>query len=91
MRIWLDPDKLRARSLSTVDVANALREQNVQVAAGVIAQPPVPPGTGFQYTVTTLGRLQTPEEFESIIVRADGNSINPSQGCRPCRAGRSRL
>ncbi len=75
MRIWLDPDKLRARALSTVDVLNALREQNVQVAAGVIGQPPVPAGQGYQYTVTTLGRLQSPEQFESIIVRADGNRI----------------
>src|SRR6266404_4466967 len=55
MRIWLDPDKLRARGLTTVDVGNALREQNVQVAAGVIGQPPTPSEQGFQYTVTTLG------------------------------------
>src|SRR5262249_53983396 len=61
MRVGLAPDKLRARSLTTVDVLNARREQNVQVAAGVIGQPPVPSGQGFQYTVTTLGRLQTPE------------------------------
>ncbi len=75
MRIWLDPDKLRARGLTTVDVNNALREQNVQVAAGVIGQPPAPAGQGFQYTVTTLGRLQTPEQFGKIIVKADGNRI----------------
>src|SRR5579862_9264434 len=75
MRIWLDPDKLRARSLSTVDVNNALREQNVQVAAGNIGQPPVPASDGFQYTITTLGRLQTPEEFQNIIIKADGNRI----------------
>src|SRR6266850_1683662 len=75
MRVWLDPDKMRARQLSTVDVLNALREQNVQVAAGVIGQPPAPAGQGFQYSVTTLGRLETPEQFENIIVRADGNRI----------------
>jgi HAE1 family hydrophobic/amphiphilic exporter-1 len=75
MRIWLDPDKLRARSLTTVDVLSALREQNVQVAAGIIGQPPVPESQGFQYTITTLGRLLTPEQFENIIVRADGNRI----------------
>ncbi len=47
MRIWLDPDKLTARSLTTVDVANALREQNVQVAAGVIGPAPLrPPARG---------------------------------------------
>jgi HAE1 family hydrophobic/amphiphilic exporter-1 len=75
MRVWIDPDKLRARNLTTVDVTNALREQNVQVAAGVIGQPPAPAGQGFQYSVTTLGRLQTPDQFEGIIVRADGNRI----------------
>jgi HAE1 family hydrophobic/amphiphilic exporter-1 len=58
-----------------VDVNNALREQNVQVAAGVIGQPPAPPGQGFQYSITTLGRLENPEQFENIIVRADGNRI----------------
>jgi HAE1 family hydrophobic/amphiphilic exporter-1 len=75
MRIWLDPDKLKARSLTTVDVNNALAEQNVQVAAGNIGQPPVPASDGFQYTVTTLGRLQTPEEFQNVIIKADGNRI----------------
>src|SRR5262249_40794269 len=75
MRVWLDPDKLRARGLTTVDVNNALREQNVQVAAGNIGQPPAPSGQSFQYSVTTLGRLETPEQFENVIVRADGNRI----------------
>jgi HAE1 family hydrophobic/amphiphilic exporter-1 len=75
MRIWLDPDKLRVRGLTTVDVSNALREQNVQVAAGVIGQPPAPENQGFQYTVSTLGRLQTPEQFREIIVRAEGNRL----------------
>lgn len=75
MRIWLDPDKLRARQLTTVDVNNALREQNVQVAAGVIGQPPTSSDQGFQYTVTTLGRLETPESFENIIIKADGNRV----------------
>jgi HAE1 family hydrophobic/amphiphilic exporter-1 len=75
MRIWLDPDKLKARNLSTVDVNNALREQNVQVAAGVIGQPPVPGGEGFQYTLTTQGRLQAPEDFANIIIKADGNRV----------------
>src|SRR4030095_1688067 len=75
MRIWLDHEKRKARSLTTVDVVNALREQNVQVAAGVIGQPPVPAGQGFQYTITTLGRLDSPEQFENIIVKAEGNRI----------------
>jgi HAE1 family hydrophobic/amphiphilic exporter-1 len=72
MRIWIDPDKLVVRNLTTVDVLNAIREQNVQVAAGVIGQPPSSSSTPFQYSVTTKGQLQTPEEFEQIIVRSEG-------------------
>jgi len=75
MRIWLDPDKLKVRSLSTADVLAALREQNVQVAAGVIGQPPVAEDQGYQYSVTTLGRLDDPSQFESIVVRTDGNRV----------------
>src|SRR4051794_17505057 len=69
MRMWLDPDKLASRSLTATDVINALREQNVQVAAGQIGQPPVPKGIDFQYTMSTLGRLTKPEQFESIILK----------------------
>ena len=74
MRIWLDPEKLAARSLTTTDVISAVKEQNVQVAAGQIGQPPVPAGQDFQYTVSTLGRLSDPEQFADIIVKtgADG-------------------
>ncbi len=73
MRIWLDPHLLRARNLTTSDVASALREQNVQVAAGQIGAPPAPSGQAFQYTINTHGRLSDPEEFGNIIVkRADG-------------------
>lgn len=76
MRIWLDPDLLRARDLTTSDVENALREQNVQVAAGQIGAPPVPSGQAFQYTISTLGRLSSPEEFGDIIVKqASGGKI----------------
>ena len=71
MRLWLNPDKLKARNLTTQDVVNAVQEQNVQVAAGQIGQPPVPPERAFQFTVTTLGRLTTPAQFADIIVRAD--------------------
>src|SRR5258706_738445 len=74
MRIWLDPDKLASRSMSASDVVKVLQEQNVQVAAGQIGRPPVPPGQEFQYTVSTLGRLVEPEQFASIILKtgADG-------------------
>ncbi len=69
MRIWLDPEKLSARGLAAEDVVNAIREQNVQVAAGTIGAPPIPQGTAFQYTVNTQGRLSSPEEFDQIVVK----------------------
>ena len=69
MRVWIDPDKMAARDLSASDVVNALREQNVQVAAGALGRPPVPGGQAFQYTLSTLGRLTGTEEFGSIIVK----------------------
>jgi HAE1 family hydrophobic/amphiphilic exporter-1 len=69
MRIWLDPEKLKARNLSTQDVTAALAEQNVQVAAGTIGRPPAPTGQQFQYTVTTLGRLNDPKQFDDIILK----------------------
>jgi multidrug efflux pump len=69
MRVWLDPDKLQARNLTAGDVIRVLREQNVQVAAGQIGQPPVPQGQDFQYTMSTLGRLLEPEQFANIVVK----------------------
>ena len=75
IRVWLDPDKLKSRGLTTMDVINALKEQNVQVAAGAIGQPPAPEGQAFQYNVSTLGRLSDVEQFENVIVRAEGNRI----------------
>ena len=74
MRVWLDPDKLQSRNLTAGDVIRVLREQNVQVAAGQIGQPPVPQGQDFQYTMSTLGRLVEPEQFANIILKtgADG-------------------
>ena len=72
MRIWLNPDKLAARDLTTEDVLAALRRQNVQVAAGQVGQPPNPSGQRLQLTVTTLGRLSDAEQFEGIIVKSGG-------------------
>ena len=69
MRIWMDPERLKARSLTTTDVVNAIREQNVQVAAGQIGAPPSATGQQFQYTVNTLGRLSDVSEFEDMILR----------------------
>jgi multidrug efflux pump len=73
MRVWLDPDKLAVRNLTAGDVIGALRGQNVQVAAGVINQPPVPQPGAFQLNVETQGRLTTPEAFANIIVKSDGD------------------
>ncbi|MBS0196067.1 MAG: multidrug efflux RND transporter permease subunit [Planctomycetes bacterium] len=75
MRVWLDPEQLRSRGLTTTDVINSLKEQNIQVAAGVIGQPPTPPGLAYQYNITTLGRLSSIDEFERIIVRAVDNKV----------------
>src|SRR5205807_9812685 len=69
MRVWLDPDKLQARSLTAGDVIRVLREQNVQVAAGQIGQPPVPAGQDFQFTMSTLGRLVDAEQFAKIVLK----------------------
>jgi multidrug efflux pump len=69
MRVWLDPERLWARDLTAGDVVNAVREQNVQVAAGQIGQPPTPSGQDFQYTMSTLGRLTNAEQFGEIIVK----------------------
>ncbi|MBB1163013.1 efflux RND transporter permease subunit [Aquariibacter albus] len=71
MRVWLDPDKLTARGLTAGDVTRAIREQNAQVAAGVVGAPPAPRGTEFQLSINTQGRLSSPEEFAEVIVRAD--------------------
>jgi HAE1 family hydrophobic/amphiphilic exporter-1 len=69
MRIWLNPRQLESRNLTTDDVLSAVREQNVQVAAGQIGQPPAPVGQNFQYTVNVLGRLSETEQFEDIIIK----------------------
>ena len=77
MRVWLDPDKLAKLSVSAQDVIASLREQNQQVAAGTLGQPPAPPGQTFQYALTTRGRLSTPEEFRQIVLRTrpDGSVL----------------
>ena len=75
MRVWLNPYQLRSRVLTTQDVLNAIKEQNVQVAAGQIGQPPAPRGQSFQYPVNVLGRLSEVEQFEDIIVKTEGGRI----------------
>ncbi len=71
MRIWIDPDKAAVRNLTAGEVVKALQAQNVQIAAGVLDQPPVPQQGAFQLSVQTLGRLTDPAQFEDIIVKAD--------------------
>ena len=69
MRIWLNPNKLKSRGLTTTDVLNAINEQNVQVAAGQIGQPPAPQEQDFQYAITVKGRLADAAQFEQIIIK----------------------
>lgn len=71
MRLWLDPNKMAALSVTVSDVLSAVKEQNIQVAAGRIGASPVDPDQAFQYTLQTQGRLKTPEEFSNIILRAE--------------------
>jgi multidrug efflux pump len=73
MRVWLDPEKMAARHLTASDVVQALREQNVQVAAGTIGQAPVPPGSAYQLSINTLGRLMDAEQFGDIIIKTGDN------------------
>jgi hydrophobic/amphiphilic exporter-1 (mainly G- bacteria), HAE1 family len=70
MRIWLDPTLLASRALTASDVLAALREQNVDVAAGLVGQPPAPPNQAFEISVRVAGRLSEPAEFGNIIVKA---------------------
>jgi len=72
MRIWLKPDVMARFGVTTTDVANALRAQNAQYAAGKIGQEPTPEDQAFTYTVTTRGRLVDPDEFGNIVLRANG-------------------
>ncbi len=70
MRIWVNPDRLAAKNLTTADVVNAITQQNIQVAAGQIGQEPVPRGQQFQLTINTKGRLIEPEEFGNIVIKS---------------------
>src|SRR2546426_12608209 len=69
MRLWLDPAKLAQRGLTATNVLSALQEQNVQVAAGQIGQPPSAEGQAFQISVRAVGRLSGAAEFDKIILQ----------------------
>ncbi|AHX15354.1 transporter [Dyella jiangningensis] len=78
MRVWLDPDRLATRQLTTGDVVHAIQEQNITVAAGALNAPPGPTNAAFQLNINTQGRLITEEDFLNIIVRkdADGSFVH---------------
>ena len=72
MRLWLDPDRLAGRNITADEVVQALREQNVQVAAGQVGAPPARTGQTFQISVRAVGRLTEPAEFDNIILKRSG-------------------
>jgi HAE1 family hydrophobic/amphiphilic exporter-1 len=69
MRVWLDPNKMQARGLTTQDVIDSLHQQSEQVTAGQIGAPPVPAGQSFQYTLNVAGKLSDADEFADVIVK----------------------
>src|SRR5467141_2132411 len=73
MRIWLDPDRMYSRGLTTDDIVSAIQAQNIQVAAGRLGAEPAPPGTELALTLNTQGRLITPDQFGQIIVKRGDN------------------
>jgi hydrophobic/amphiphilic exporter-1 (mainly G- bacteria), HAE1 family len=73
MRAWLDPEKLKARSLNAQDIVETLQRQSQQVTAGQVGVPPTPPGVNFQYTIDLQGRLSDVEEFANVIVKTGSN------------------
>ncbi len=75
MRLWLDPTKLAARQLTASDVVAAVQEQNVEVPAGQLGQPPNVDTQAFQITVNAIGRLSTPQQFNDIIIKNTANGI----------------
>jgi len=75
MRVWLDPVRMAARDLTASDVVNALQEQNVEIPAGQLGQPPSDAKQAFQVPVRVVGRLASPAEFEKIIVKNSSNGL----------------
>ena len=74
MRVWLKPDRMAQLGVTTTDVANAIRAQNAQYAAGKIGAEPAPADQALVYTVTAQGRMAEPEEFGNIILRSNGTA-----------------
>src|SRR5262245_50282141 len=75
LRAWLDPDKLAALNLNAADLVTAVSQQNLQVAAGQIGQPPAAKAQQFQLTINTLGRLTEPDDFANIVIKTAGQRM----------------
>ena len=75
MRVWLDPTRLAARNLTATDVVNALTEQNVEIPAGQLGQPPSDAKQAFQVPARVVGRLTSPAEFDNVIVKNSSNGL----------------
>jgi HAE1 family hydrophobic/amphiphilic exporter-1 len=73
MRLWLDPVRMASRGLTAGDVVNALQEQNVEVAAGQVGQPPSKPSQEYQISVRAIGRLSESSQFDNIILKTNGD------------------
>ena len=84
MRVWIDPNRAAALNLTAGEIVDALRAQNVQVAAGTLGQPPYATGNAFQVNVETQGRLTDPQQFASIVIRSDpdGRQVHVSDVAR---------
>ncbi|HWK52653.1 MAG TPA: efflux RND transporter permease subunit, partial [Steroidobacter sp.] len=91
MRIWMDPDRMRALGMTPSDIIQALRDQNAQLPAGSIGAPPLTEPVNFTYTMTTKGRLNTPEEFGQVVLRrdADGGIVRIKDVARVELAGQN--
>ena len=87
IRVWLDPQKLAARNMTAIDVADAIRNQNLDAPAGQLGQSPALPGQLFQLPLDTLGRLSEPEEFGEVVVKVNPASLPaPATGSRRASA-----
>ncbi len=75
MRVWLDPEKMRARGLTPDDVTSAIESQNMEVSAGTVGNPPGNTGNAFQFTLTSQGQLTEASQFGDIIIRTDETGI----------------
>ena len=75
MRVWLDPLRLAANSLTASDVVSALQEQNVEIPAGQLGQPPANQDQAYKIPVRVVGRLSSPEQFDNIILKSSASGL----------------